>query len=214
MKYKFNYENKFHSIVQFAYMYYFFIILDITITAIIDAIMFIPFTVFTGEIYMYLESVPEVPKEYTYSLCKIVLVLELLFIVIVEFKRRITFCQLKGNGVLIYNNCFQKFGYGSFVKRCATVPYNQIELCYKAIPTGCPKTYRYQYYYPLSSLKKKIAKDTSYRYIPPIAHGAYDSECVILQLHNKKIVPLPIDDCDGFIEEFKRWCAITNNSKK
>lgn len=214
MKYKLNRTSKQVEIVYAVWELILFLFIDMSIIIFVDFMLVIPFTDLIYSLVETIDDTIELTTENIYTIYKSVLVIEFLIVLAINIKRRFLYCQMRYKGVYIYNNNFTKFGYGKFYKLNATIPYSEIETCYKARAVDCPPTYRYQYYYLFTYLSKKINKDTSYGYIPPILYGDYDSECVILQLHNKKIVPLPIEDCDGFIEEFERWCSITNNAKK
>lgn len=40
---------------------------------------------------------------------------------------------------------------------------------------------------------------------PAIAGGRYDKECILLELNNKRIIVIPIDECEEFLELFNKY---------
>lgn len=72
------------------------------------------------------------------------------------------------------------------------------------IPVDCPKTYSYLIY------KKFGGNDEYFDYIrkagviktkePALAGGRYDEKCILLELDNRRIIVIPIDECEKFLE--------------
>ena len=109
----------------------------------------------------------------------------------------------------IHHGNFVHFGLRQTFRMNVNVPYDRIVNCKKGVPVDCPPNYRYTYYSQLRTIKRyvdlKSGKDIPYMTEPAIAGGRYNEECILLELDNKRIIVIPIDECDAFLELFDQY---------
>lgn len=204
MKYRFVYPSNSIKIADSFIAWVQTVFYDFCITVIINILIFLPTLLIIEYTYVIVMNADEVPVSFIKTSYSVIFIIEILFIAFIEIKRRFTYCELKSYGLYIYNNNGMKFGYGNWYKRNATIPYSQIELCYISKADFVPKNYWKQIWFisMFRYLNRKINKSSTYDYIPAIANGNYKSNCIIIELKNKKAVVLPIDDCDDFLSKY------------
>lgn len=205
MKFKFQYSSKAKEVYSKINLFIGWLIIDIAFTLIIDIILFIPITLIIDKIYTLFTNKIEVPATFSTPILIILGIIELLVIIVIECKRRNVYVKLDSCGVYIYNNNFAKFQSNQWYKLNATLNFCDIADCYSMVPSNVPKNYLYQYLEPIRMTSRRLGLSNAPYYVPAIASGRYDKECVLLELKNSKTVVLPIDNCDKFIELFNKY---------
>lgn len=198
--YKFKYSSKLREKYNFITLFIALVLIDIGILIVVDFLLFFPIFYIIGLLHELITGIVECPDRVLYSAWISILVIELIIIIIVEIKRRFTYCQIREKGIYIYNNNFAKFGCGSIFKRNATIRYSKIENCYIAIADFVPKNYSWMSLF--KRIHRRILKSEQYDYIPAIADGDFENECIILELKNGKAVVMPIENCEQFLKDY------------
>jgi len=73
----------------------------------------------------------------------------------------------------------------------------------------CPNNYTYKKYNRFGTnevyfdYRRKVGVTKTKE--PAISGGRYDEECVLLELDNKRIIVIPIDECDSFLKLFDQY---------
>lgn len=199
MYYKFTFPNKFTKYFSLIKTFIALFIIDCGVTLLVDILLFLPVLYVTEELYVLIMNVDEVPSSYLYFCFIGIVLLELVVIIATEIKRRFVYCKFEPKGIYIYNNNFARFGYGKPFKMNVTIPYNKINSCYIANGNFVQKDYRYWIY---NKIKKAFNRD-EYDYMPVIACGDYNNDCIILELKNRNGIVIPIEDCQQFLDEYK-----------
>lgn len=201
MKYNLKFSNKFRKAISVLVLFSVYVLIDIFFIAALDIIAFLIMlcfiTVFDWNLALFME------------LFKLTIIIEVIFIIFIEIKRRSPYVKITPKGVLIYNSNGVHFGLRQYYRLNAVAPYDRIVSCKIGIPVDCPPNYRYQRYNTLFMIKRyfdlKHGKDVSYMKEPAIAGGRYDEECILLELDNKRIIVIPIDECSEFLEQFNKY---------
>lgn len=127
----------------------------------------------------------------------------------VIWKTSIYYVELTPKGIFIHHGNFSHYGLRQFFRINVNISYARIVNCKIGIPVDCPPNFRYTYYNQLKMIKKyfdlKQGKEVEYMKEPAIAGGRYDEECILLELDNKRIVVIPIDECNEFLELFNQY---------
>lgn len=205
MNFKFQYSSKAKEVYSKINLFIGWLIIDIAFTLIIDIILFIPITVIIDKIYTLFTNKIEVPSSFSTPALIILGIIELMVIIVIECKRRNVYVRLYPYGVYICNNNFARFQSNQWYKLNATISFCDIVDCYSMIPSNVPKNYLYQYLEPIKMTSRRFGFSNAPYYVPAIASGRYDEECVLLELKNGKTIVLPIDQCDEFIELFNKY---------
>lgn len=138
-----------------------------------------------------------------------------LFIALYSNKRYI---KISSKGILIHNGNTIHFGLRQQFRFNTMVSFDRIKKCYIEIPIDCPKTYSYL-------INKKFGgNDEYFDYIrkagviktkePALAGGRYDEKCILLELDNKRIIVITIDECEKFLELFNQYIEKYNELRR
>lgn len=119
------------------------------------------------------------------------------------------YVELTPKGVFIHHSNFSHFGLHQFLRMNVNVPYKRIVDCKIGIPVDCPRNYRYTRYNQLYLLIRyfdlKHGREVGYMKEPALAGGRYDEKCILLELDNKRIIVIPIDECEKFLELLNQY---------
>lgn len=125
------------------------------------------------------------------------------------WKTSIYYVKITSKGIYLHHGNFVHYGLHQFPTINTTIPFKNIISCKIGIPVDCPPNFRYSYYNHISMIKRyfdiKRGKEVEYMKEPAIAGGRYDEECILLELDNKRIVVIPIDECEEFLELFNQY---------
>lgn len=208
-RYRLTYSSKFQKINNFISLLFSTSLLDCGVAAVIDIVLLFPIMYITGNAYLKIMKTEEVPKHYFLYCFLFLACVEFVIILIVEIKRRFIYCEFREKGIYVYNNNGVKFGYGNIFKKNAIIPYDEINACYISTGEFVTKSYSALSYF--KRFKNRLLHESKYDYIPAIAYGDFENDCIILELENKKGVVLPIENCEQFIAEYE---SITKQSDK
>lgn len=147
----------------------------------------------------------ETEKDLLIFLAIIAIILELFMI----YKTSIYFVKITPKGVYLHHGNFVHYGLHQFPTINTTIPFKNILSCKIGIPVNCPRNFRYTYYNQFFMIKRYIdlkrGREVEYMKEPSIAGGRYDKECILLELDNKRIIVIPIDECEEFLELFNKY---------
>lgn len=202
MKFKLEYRNKSSEIYSKIKLFIAFFIIDIAFTLPMNFVFILPVMFIVSKIYTLFTGEIEVPESISNTALIILLIIELAVIIAVEIKRRNQYVRLDYRGVYICNNNGVRFQPKQWYKINATISFYDIVDCYSMKPSNVPKNYRYQYIAPIKDTARHLGLSNKPYYIPAIANGRYNEECVLLELKNGKTIVLPIDNCDDFISAY------------
>lgn len=213
MKFKLQFSSKGREIYSKINLFFGFFIIDFVFTLIFNMIFFIPVTLIIDEVYFILHAgETEVPEAFSVPILIALAIIELIVIIIAECKKRNVYVRLDYRGVYICNYNLMRFQSNQWYKLNATLKFYDIENCYTMIPIDVPKNYLYQYFEPFRMTSRHLGLSHKPYYVPAIASGRYDEECVLLELKNGKTVVLPIDDCDEFVSLFYEYADKYNSN--
>lgn len=147
-----------------------------------------------------------------------IFVLEFLLALFIALYSNKRYIKISSKGILIHNGNTIHFGLSQQFRFNTMVSFDRIKKCYIEIPIDCPKTYSYLIY------KKIGGNDEYFDYIrkagviktkePALADGRYDEKCILLELDNKRIIVIPIDECEEFLELFNQYIEKYNELHK
>lgn len=147
-----------------------------------------------------------------------IFVLEFLLALFIALYSNKRYIKISSKGILIHNGNTIHFGLRQQFRFNTMVSFDRIKKCYIEIPIDCPKTYSYLIY------KKFGGNDEYFDYIrkagviktkePALAGGRYDEKCILLELDNKRIIVIPIDECEKFLELFNQYIEKYNELQK
>lgn len=181
------------SFIVFSFIYTFFI-------SLINVFLFLFVGIFEST---------DFSNEILSAVLKLILLAEAVIIFVLSFKRINPYIKILPKGIFIYNNNFQHFGLCQFHRINITIPYCKIVKCTKEIPIDCPINYNYKAYNYFIENKQyqeyKRRRGSVRIKEPAIAGGRYDEECILLELDNKRIIVIPIDECAEFLDLFNQY---------
>lgn len=147
----------------------------------------------------------ETEKDLLIFLAIIAIILELFMI----YKTSIYYVKITPKGVYLHHGNFVHYGLHQFPTINTTIPFKNILSCKIGIPVNCPRNFRYTYYNQFYMIKRYIdlkrGREVEYMKEPAIPGGRYDKECILLELDNKRIIVIPIDECEEFLELFNKY---------
>lgn len=149
------------------------------------------------------------PEQTVYDISHIFLAVEIIVAVVAQFKMSRCYVKVNPNGVFLHNANYVHFGLSRSMRLNTRIPFGRIVSCRAAVPLDCPEDYDYMNH-------KRLFKDNRYKdYIrkagvvhteePAISGGRYDDRCALLELDTKRIIVIPIDECDMFTESVNRY---------
>jgi|GEM_PF-1604943 len=189
------------------YSFLFFLPFAIIMFAVYFAFLLMLIELQNAGITLFL--IGSVNDETSKSILCVMIVLTLIIEYYIIWKASIYYVELTPKGVFIHHGNFVHFGLRQTFRMNVNVPYDRIVNCKKGVPVDCPPNYRYTYYSQLRTIKRyvdlKSGKDIPYMTEPAIAGGRYNEECILLELDNKRIIVIPIDECDAFLELFDQY---------
>lgn len=198
MKFKLRYHSRLNKILSVLKNFAFALMLIITIQLAVSFFLLILIVGFELELskqssyiilHIYIDSGPVI-------LC-------------LSFLANNQYVKIGPNGILIHNCNFIHFGLGQHYRINITVEFKHIVNCKIEIPVDCPKNYSYLMYSKCGDNKayydyrKKVGVMKTKE--PAIAGGRFDEECILLELDNKRIIVIPIDECAEFLDLFNQY---------
>lgn len=139
----------------------------------------------------------------------IIAIVALVVDIVTIWKTSIYYVEIKSKGIYLHHGNFVHYGLRQFPTINTIVPFKNIVSYKIGIPVDCPPNFRYTYYNHIYLLKRyfdmKRGKEVEYMKEPALAGGRYDEECVLLELDNKRIIVIPIDECEEFVELLDKY---------
>lgn len=196
MKFEMKYSTRFKQIVYFigGFLYAsMFTILPFLVLCVLSHFLF---SILFGE-------------EVGADLAKTFLAVEIIVLIIFYTKNSQYYVKIDYRGVKISNYSFLHYGLRQPFRINVIIPFDRIVGCTSSIPVDCPPNFRYAYYNGREMIERrrnlKRGKDVNYIREPALAGGRYDEECVLLELDNKRIIVIPIDECEEFVELLDKY---------
>lgn len=201
MKYKLQYRSALVKAYHSFLFYLCFALIDLLVIVVINVLFMVSAFWVAGYI--------AITEQNIYDCAYFILVIEIFISVLIALKSNKRYVKIDSKGVLIHNSNTEHFGLGQRNRLNVIVPFERVVGCYIEIPVDCPDNYKYKKY------NKFGANEIYFDYIrkvgvmktkePAIAGGRYDKECVLLELDNKRIIVIPIDECEEFLELFNQY---------
>lgn len=211
MKYKLKYKSARAKAYHSFLFYLCFSAIALLPIIVIDLLFVIMFAIFAAE------HLP-ITEQNIYDYAYFILVIEIFISVLIALKSNKRYVKMDSKGVLIHNSNTEHFGLGQCNRLNVIVPFERVVGCYIEIPVDCPDNYKYKKY------NKFGANEIYFDYIrkvgvmkakePAISGGRYDKECILLELDNKHIIVIPIDECEEFLELFNQYIEKYKELKK
>ncbi len=202
MKYKLKYKSALAKIYHSLLFYLCFAVIALLLFLVIDLLFLIVFSLFAVK---YLP----VTEQGIYDFARLVLVIETFISVLIALKLNKRYVKIGSQGVLIHNSNTEHFGLGQRNRLNVIVPFEHIVCCYIEIPFDCPDNYKYKKYNRFGAneiyfdYRRKVGVMKTKE--PAISGGRYDEENILLELDNKRIIVIPIDECKEFLELLDRY---------
>lgn len=202
MKFKLRYSS---VLKEFFYALFIFIIT----APFMAAAVFIIYLFFVFAFGLTVGKVFQLPEQTVYDISHIFLAVEIIAAVAAQFKMSRCYVKVNHNGVFLHNANYVHFGLSQSIRLNTRIPFGRIVSCRSAVPLDCPEDYDYMN-------NKRLFKDNRYKdYIrkagvvnteePAIPGGRYDDRCALLELDTKRIIVIPLDECDIFTETVIRY---------
>lgn len=150
-----------------------------------------------------------ITEQNIYNVAYFVFVIEIFISVLIAFKCNKRYVKIDSQGVLIHNSNTEHYGLRQHNRLNVIVPFDRIVRCYKGIPVDCPDNYMYKKYNRLGAnevyfdYRRKVGVMKTKE--PAISGGRFNEECILLELDNKRIIVIPIDECDSFLKLFDQY---------
>jgi len=148
-------------------------------------------------------------EEIGADLAKTFFAVEIIGLIVFYTKNSQYYVKIDYRGVKISNYSFLHYGLRQPFRMNVIIPFDRIVGCTSSIPVDCPPNFRYAHYNGREMIARrrnlKRGKDINYIREPALAGGRYDKECVLLELDNKRIIVIPIDECDEFVELLDKY---------
>lgn len=201
MKYKLQYRSALVKAYHSFLFYLCFALIDLLVIVVINVLFMVSAFWVAGYI--------AITEQNIYDCAYFILVIEIFISVLIALKSNKRYVKIDSKGVLIHNSNTEHFGLGQCNRLNVIVPFERVVGCYIEIPVDCPDNYKYKKY------NKFGANEIYFDYIrkvgvmktkePAIAGGRYDKECILLELDNKRIIVISIDECEEFLELFNKY---------
>lgn len=201
MEYKLQYRSALVKAYHSFLFYLCFAGIDLLAIVIINLLLMVFAFCVTGYIAITAQNI--------YNVAYFVFVIEIFISVLIAFKCNKRYVKIDSQGVLIHNSNTEHYGLRQRNRLNVIVPFNRIVRCYKEIPVDCPNNYTYKKYNRFGAnevyfdYRRKVGVTKTKE--PSISGGRYDEECVLLELDNKRIIVIPIDECDSFLKLFDQY---------
>lgn len=202
MKYKLQYKSALVKAYHSLLFYLCFAVIALLPIILINLLFVIVFDLFAEE-YLH------ITEQNIYDCACFVLVIEIFISVLIALKYNKRYVKIDSKGVLIHNSNTEHFGLGQRNRLNVIVPFERVVCCYIEIPVDCPDNYKYKKYNRFGAneiyfdYRRKVGvmktKESA------IAGGRYNEQCVLLELDNKRIIVIPIDECEEFLELFNKY---------
>lgn len=210
MKYKLQYRSALVKAYHSFLFYLCFALIDLLVIVVINVLFMVSAFWVAGYI--------AITEQNIYDCAYFILVIEIFISVLIALKSNKRYVKMDSKGVLIHNSNTEHFGLGQRNRLNVIVPFERVVGCYIEIPVDCPDNYKYKKY------NKFGANEIYFDYIrkvgvmktkePAIAGGRYDKKCILLELDNKRIIVIPIDECEEFLELFNQYIEKYKELKK
>lgn len=202
MEYKLQYKSVFAKAYHSFLFYVCFAVIALLLFLVIDLLFLIVFSLFAAKHL-------SITEQGIYDFAGLVLVIEFFISIFVALKCNKRYVTISPQGVFIHNSNTEHFGLGQRNRLNVIVPFECIADCFIEIPADCPQNYKYKKYNRFGSngiyfdYRRKVGVVKTKE--PAISGGRYDEECILLELDNKRIVVIPIDECHEFLELFNQY---------
>lgn len=201
MKYKLQYRSALVKAYHSFLFYLCFALIDLLVIVVINVLFMVSAFWVAGYI--------AITEQNIYDYAYFILVIEIFISVLIALKSNKRYVKMDSKGVLIHNSNTEHFGLGQRNRLNVIVPFERVVGCYIELPVDCPDNYKYKKY------NKFGANEIYFDYIrkvgvmktkePAISGGRYDKKCILLELDNKRIIVIPIDECEEFLELFNKY---------
>lgn len=210
MKYKLQYRSALVKAYHSFLFYLCFALIDLLVIVVINVLFMVSAFWVAGYI--------AITEQNIFDGAYFVFTIEIFISFFIAFKCNKRYVKVDSQGVLIHNSNTEHYGLRQCNRLNVIVPFNRIVRCYKEIPVDCPNNYTYKKY------NRFGANEIYFDYIrkvgvmkakePAISGGRYDKECILLELDNKHIIVIPIDECEEFLELFNQYIEKYKELKK
>ncbi len=204
------YNNKTNKIKNIFRLYLINVIFDLVKCALINVPQLILITTLFSVLF---HEIPNAKKGLRILIVSL-LIAQLVFILLNQFRKREPYVFISSAGILLHIRSFENYGIGIFPKQDMLIPYSKIKDCYISVPYTMERNmgiaYKNMCMDASNFLKGKIGfrHKTEVPYIfPSIADGRYDQKCVLVRLFNNYTIVLPIDHCEQFLQNFKKYSS-------
>lgn len=147
-------------------------------------------------------------------LIALLLVAQLIYVLLNQFRKREPYVFINRAGITLHARNFENYGIGVFPKQDIFIAYDEIKDCYISVPYTMEKNIGFAYKNMLTDATDFFKGRIGFRHkteqphiLPSIADGRYDCKCVLVRLHNKYTIVLPIDNCEQFLQSFKKYSS-------
>ena len=201
MKYKLQYRSALVKAYHSFLFYLCFALIDLPAIVVINLLLMV--CAFSAARYI------AIAEQNIFTGAYFVFAIEVFISVLIAIKCNKRYVKIDSQGVLIHNSNTEHFGLRQCSRLNVIVPFNRIVHCYKEIPVDCPNNYRYKKYNKFGAndvyfdYKRKVGVTKTKE--PAISGGRYSEECVLLELDNKRIIVIPIDECEEFVELLDKY---------
>lgn len=221
MRFKLQYDSKIKQIgYKFAHFWsfslFFMIPFGIVLFVAFFSLMILLIKLQSAGVHLFI--IGELNDDTAKPIFWIMFVIGLILVYYIIWRTSIFYVELTPKGVFIHHGNFMHFGLHQFLRINVNVPYNRIVSCKIGIPVDCPRNYRYTRYNQLFMIIRyfdlKHGREVEYMKEPALAGGRYDEKCILLELDNKRIIVIPIDECEKFLELFNQYIEKYNELQK
>ena len=207
------YNNKTNKIKNIFRLYLINVIFDLVKCALINVPQLILITTLFSVLF---HEIPNAKKGLRILIVSL-LIAQLVFILLNQFRKREPYVFISSAGILLHIRSFENYGIGIFPKQDMLIPYSKIKDCYISVPYTMERNmgiaYKNMWMDTSDFFKGKIGfrHKTEVPYIfPSIADGRYDQKCVLVRLFNNYTIVLPIDHCEQFLQNFKKYSSCSS----
>ncbi len=204
------YNNKTNEIKNVFRLYLINVLFDLVKCTLINVLQLILITTLFSVLF---HEIPNAKKGLSILIVSL-LIAQLVFILLNQFRKREPYVFISSAGILLHIRNFENYGIGIFPKQDTLIPYNKIKDCYISVPYTMEKNMGFAYRNMWSDASNFFKGKIGFRHkteVPyillTIADGRYDQECVLVRLFNNYTIVLPIDHCEQFLQNFKKYSS-------